>query len=118
MNRQLVLATVGVLGVLAVGTCILAAAAEPSTNNNPESEFAGKIVYVQMTTNESFVLENVNVKVVGRGGDLFLAGRGIKRSDLSSRHDWWEGLPVRLNLRSVVSYFPMTPEQWKNVNDK
>jgi hypothetical protein len=112
MNRQLI--SLVVLWLVA-GSCILTKAAEPSANNT-DSEFAGKIVYVQMTTNERFTLENV--KVIGRGEESFLAGRGITKTDLAARHEWWEGLPVRLNLRLVASYFPMTPEQWKNLNDK
>src|SRR5271157_681548 len=105
MSRQLLLV---LAAGLAIGSCNLAKAAEPSAGSNTDNEFAGKIVYVQMTTNEKFVLENVNVKVISRSGESFLAGRGIKRNELNTQHDWWEGLPIRLNLRSVLSYFPMT----------
>jgi len=110
MNRQLLWV---VVPLLLIGSCILwAAAAEPSANNNATNEFAGKIVCVQMT-NERVVLENV--KVIVHGTESFLAGTGIKRNDYSTRHAWWEGLPIRLNLRFVVSYFLVTPEQWPAV---
>jgi hypothetical protein len=116
MNRQCLLA---VVAGLAIGSCGLAFAAEPSSNNSSDNEFAGKIVYVQMSSNENYVLENVSVKFIGRGGEQFLAGRGVRRSDTAnSQREWWQGLPVRLNLRFVESYFPMSPEQWKNVNEK
>ena len=111
MKKQLLLTV-----ALVIGLCIVAKAADLSSSNNTDDEFAGKIVYVQMTTNEKFTIENV--KVIARGGESFLAGRGIKRNELASQHEWWEGLPVRLNLRSVVSYFPMTPQQWKDVNNR
>ena len=112
MNRQLLSV---VVPLSLIGACISAAAAEPSANNK-QNEFAGKIVAVRLTTNEKVVLENVTV--ITHGGESFLAGTGITRSELNARHDWWEGLPVRLNLRLVLSYFPLTPEQWKDVKDK
>ena len=113
MNRQLLSL---VVPLLLIGACISAAAAEPSAANSDQNEFAGKIVAVRLTTNEKIVLENVTVITHGR--ESFLAGTGVARNDLSSRHDWWEGLPVRLNLRLVQSYFPLTPVQWINVKDK
>jgi hypothetical protein len=110
MKRQLLWV---VVPSLLIGSCILVAvAAEPSANNVAPNEFAGKIVCVQMT-NEKVVLENV--KIIVHGTESFLAGTGIKRNDLSNRHAWWEGLPIRVNLRFVVAYFLVTPEQWANV---
>ena len=62
MKRQLLWV---VVPSLLIGSCILVAvAAEPSANNDAPTEFAGKIVCVQMT-NEKVVLENVKIIVHG-----------------------------------------------------
>jgi hypothetical protein len=112
MNRQWLLIVASLL--LIVSCVFMTAAAEPNAGNNAPNEFAGKIVCVQMT-NERVVLENV--KVIVHGTESFLAGTGIKRNDGNSRHAWWEGLPIRLNLRFVESYFLVTPEQWTAVRN-
>lgn len=110
MNRRMLWI---VVPLLLVGSCILVAvAAEPRANNDASNEFAGKIVCVQMT-NERVVFENA--KIIVHGSESFLAGTGIKRNEVNTRHAWWEGLPIRLNLRFVEAYFLVTPEQWTAV---
>jgi len=111
MSRRLLCILVPTL--LVVPSVFAAPDSEPSAEKKPPNEFAGKIVCVQMT-NERVVLENVTV--VANGTESFLAGTGIKRNDLS-RHAWWEGLPIRLNLRFVEAYFLVTPQQWNAVRD-
>ena len=112
MNRQWLLIMASWL--LIVSCVFVTAADEPNAGNSAPNEFAAKIVCVQMT-NERVVLENV--KVITHGAESFLAGTGIKRNDVNSRHAWWEGLPIRLNLRFVESYFLVTPEQWAAVKN-
>ncbi len=111
MNRRLLCIVVPLL--LAVSSILAAAELEPTADDKAPDEFARKIVCVQMT-NERVVLENV--KVIVHGTESFLAGTGIKRNDVI-RHAWWEGLPIRLNLRFVESYFLVTPEQWTAVRN-
>ncbi len=111
MNRRLLCIMVPLL--LIVSRVSAAADSEPSAEKKPPNEFAGKIVCVQMT-NERVVLENVTVIV--QGTESFLAGTGIKRND-PNRHAWWEGLPIRLNLRFVEAYFLVTPQQWNAVRN-
>jgi len=109
MNRQWIPLAVA---ALMVGSCVWARTAEPIANNT-DNPFAGKIVRVSMageTKNEVFMLENVKLVTVS-GSELFLVGTGIQNS--SARRSWDEGLEVHLNLRFVLSYCSMTPEQWK-----
>ncbi len=110
MDRQWLLIVAPLLLIVSRG--LAAAAEEPNAGNKAPAEFAGKIVCVQMT-NERVVLENV--KIIVHGTQSFLAGTGIKRND--SRHAWWEGLPIRLNLRFVEAYFLVSPEQWTAVRN-
>lgn len=106
-----------VVAWLVVGSCILVEAAEPSASNNTDNEFAGKIVQVHTATG-AYTLENV--KLIRVGGQSFLSGTGVKRTKDESqreqptvfRRDWWQGLPLRVNVSFVVAYCPMTPEQW------
>ena len=111
MNRRLLCIMVPLL--LAVSSMLAAADPEPSADDKAPGEFVRKIVCIQMT-NERVVLENV--KVIVHGKESFLAGTGIKRNDVN-RHAWWEGLPIRLNLRFVESYFLVTPEQWTTLRN-
>jgi len=103
-----------VIPLLLVGTCSLAAeAAEPSANR-PHNQFSGKLVRVQMigaTRNEVFILENVRLTNLF-GIEPFLIGTGVKGGPHQT--SWCEGSEVHLNLHSVLSYMPMTPEQWKD----
>ena len=112
MNRQSLLA---VIASLVIASAISAKAAEPAASSNTDNEFAGKIVAVHMANNAMYKLENA--KVINCGGESYLAGTGMERKELK-RQEWWHGLPIRLNLRFVDSYFPMTPEQWKALNDE
>jgi hypothetical protein len=112
MNRRLLCIMVPLL--LIASRVFAAPDSEPSAEKKAPSEFAGKIVCVQMT-NERVVLENVNIIV--HGTQSFLAGTGVKRNDLNTRHAWWEGLPIRLNLRFVEAYFLVTPQQWTAVRN-
>lgn len=92
----------------------VSAAAEPASDNKELKDFLGKIVCVQMT-NDRVVLENV--KIIVHGNQSFLSGTGVKRNDPNARHAWWEGLPIRLNLRFVEGYFLVTAEQWTAVRN-
>ena len=78
-------------------------------------DFTGKIVQVVTSdkTGPQFVLEDVKVIVVG--GETFLAGKGIKRSedDPLRQMDWYQGMSVRVKLSSVQMYFVMTPDELK-----
>ncbi len=110
MSRKTFLAMaaiVATVGAFIIGSCISAAESSPTVNEVAADEFVGKIVEIQTTTRKTFVLENV--KVVQFGGQRFLSGMGIKKY----RDLWWQGVPVRVNLSSVVSYFPMTPQQFE-----
>lgn len=111
------LSLLAAIAALTAGSCLFLEAAEPRENN--ENEFAGKIVAIQLATSQ-IVLENV--KVAQCGGESFLSGMGSQWTDdemqknRNLRKQWWQGLPVRVNLRFVVSYTPMPLEQWKAIN--
>ncbi len=115
MGRNMCVAAAGVLALVAaltIASLVLAQqrgrdAGEPSPN-----EFAAKIVDIQTTTRVTFLLEDV--KVIRLADQWFLSGTGIKKY----RDLWWEGLPVRVNLSSVVSYCPMTAQQFEKAAGK
>ena len=117
MNRPLLLLMVP---LLLIGSCIVAVAADPSANSNTPHQFPGKIVRVKMTGDEVFVLENVALTTLylpsptglPQASENFLVGTCIKNGPHQT--SWCEGMEVHLNLRSVSSYLPMTPEQWKD----
>ncbi len=118
MNRRLLCA----MAVLLIG-CGLGHAGEPSAADKSDKEFAGKIVIVSLTgAHASAVLENV--KVITLGGESFLAGTGIKRTEAEMqknpqlRAEWSQGSPVRVNLRSVLAYVLLSPDQWKAMRER
>lgn len=115
MNRKTLFAPFAILvmaGTYAVWSCDFAEDRAPSAGEVLPDEFAGKIVDIQTTTKRSYVLENVRLSQLG--GQWFLSGTGVK--DYCGL--WWEGVPVRVNISSVVSYCPMTPQQFDEARDK
>jgi hypothetical protein len=104
-----------VISPFLIASCAAAVAAADADGDKKETnDFTGKIVCVQMT-NDRVVLENA--KIIVQGKETFLSGTGIKRNDPNVRHAWWEGLPIRLNVRFVQSYFLLTPQQWNTVRN-
>ena len=82
------------------------------SGNKISQDLAGKIVEIQTKTKRTLVLENV--KVVKVEGHLFLSGTGVK--DYAEL--WWEEMPIRVRFSQIVSYSPMTPEQFDKSGKK
>ncbi len=103
---------VAAMGVLWTGSYVCSSERAPGVGQRTSNDFTGKIVHVQTTTGSSFVLENV--KVIEFCGQWFFSGTGIKEyADM-----WWEGVPVRINFASVVSYSPMKVEEYEQTIGK
>jgi hypothetical protein len=121
MKKRMV---VGVVAAIVTSACLaVSSLGQASQKGESDNEFTGKTVVVVLTAISNSDPPRTamlrDARLVQLGGRWFIAGTGVRRRASQARpEEWWQGFPVRIALDSVEWYFPLTPEQFKDLEDR